>query len=108
MPNLRPQTPSALQRRQLDLIQSMNRDLAASPGAPDAVDGVIQSYELAFRMQDRVPALNVLALDRNMLGERGQDFFSQNGEQVGLAARRPFIGQQYLKPFARDRPVFVC
>src|SRR5438874_2168159 len=37
MPNLRPQTPSALQRRQLDLIQSMNRDLAASPGAPDAV-----------------------------------------------------------------------
>jgi len=57
MPNLRPQTPSALQRRQLDLIQAMNRDLAGSPGAPDAVDGVIQSYELAFRMQDRVPAL---------------------------------------------------
>src|SRR5260370_7903119 len=49
------------------------------------------------------PRLNVLALDRNMLGERGQDFFSQNGEQVGLATRRPFIGQQDLKPFARDR-----
>jgi hypothetical protein len=57
MPNLRPQTPATLQRRQLDLIQEMNRDLARSPGAPDAVDGVIQSYELAFRMQDRVPAL---------------------------------------------------
>src|SRR6266581_4810018 len=42
MPNLRPQTPTALQRRQLDLIQAMNRDLARSPGAPDAVDGVIQ------------------------------------------------------------------
>jgi hypothetical protein len=57
MPNLRPQTAPALQRRQLDLIQAMNRDLAATPGAPDQVESVIQSYELAFRMQDRVPAL---------------------------------------------------
>ncbi|MSQ94725.1 MAG: DUF1501 domain-containing protein [Gemmataceae bacterium] len=57
IPNLRAQTPSSLQRRQLDLIQAMNRDLAARPGAPEAVEGVIQSYELAFRMQDRVPAL---------------------------------------------------
>jgi hypothetical protein len=57
MPNLRPQTPSSLQRMQLDLIQSMNRDLASAPGAPDQVEGVIQSYELAFRMQDRVPQL---------------------------------------------------
>jgi hypothetical protein len=57
MANLRPQSPPAMQRRQLDLIQAMNRDLAAAPGAPDQVEGVIQSYELAFRMQDRVPAL---------------------------------------------------
>src|SRR4030095_17173144 len=35
----------------------MNHDLAAQPGAPDPVDGIIQSYELAFRMQDKVPAL---------------------------------------------------
>jgi hypothetical protein len=57
MTNLRPQTAPSLQRRQLDLIQSMNRDLARAPGAPDQVEGVIQSYELAFRMQDRVPQL---------------------------------------------------
>jgi hypothetical protein len=57
MPNLRPHTPRPLQRRQLDLIQAMNRDLAAAPGAPDQVEGVIQSYELAFRMQERVPEL---------------------------------------------------
>ena len=35
----------------------MNRDLAAEPGAPDEVDGVIESYELAFRMQGKVPEL---------------------------------------------------
>jgi hypothetical protein len=57
MPNLQARTAPALQRRQLDLIQAMNRDLAAAPGAPDQVEGVIQSYELAFRMQTRVPEL---------------------------------------------------
>src|SRR5262249_39210289 len=57
LPNLQPQTERALQRKQLDLIQAMNRDLAASPGAPDAVDGVIESYELAFKMQGNVPEL---------------------------------------------------
>jgi hypothetical protein len=57
LPNLRAQTATDLQRKQLDLIQEMNRDLASAPGAPDAVDGVIESYELAFRMQRRVPEL---------------------------------------------------
>ncbi len=56
-PNLQAQTAPSLQRRQLDYLQGLNRDLAASRGAPDQVEGVIQSYELAFRMQDRVPQL---------------------------------------------------
>jgi hypothetical protein len=56
-PNLKSQTSMSLQRKQLDLIQSMNRDLAANPGAPDTVDGVIESYELAFKMQTKVPEL---------------------------------------------------
>ena len=55
--DLKAQTPSSLQRKQIDLIQEMNRDLAATPGAPDQVEGVIQSYELAFKMQGKVPAL---------------------------------------------------
>jgi hypothetical protein len=57
MQNLRPRAARGLQRRQLDLIQQMNRDLESAPGAPDEIDGVIQSFELAFRMQDRVPGL---------------------------------------------------
>jgi hypothetical protein len=57
LPNLAAQTPAPLQRKQLDLIRAMNRDLAAAPGAPDAVEGIIESYELAFRMQSRVPEL---------------------------------------------------
>lgn len=57
MPNLKPQVSQSLQRRQIDFIQSLNRDLAATPGAPDQLEGVIQSYELAFKMQGKVPEL---------------------------------------------------
>src|SRR5262249_38054278 len=34
-----------------------NRDLAATTSAPDQLDGVIQSYELAFTMQGKLPEL---------------------------------------------------
>jgi hypothetical protein len=57
LPNLKASSTETVQRRQLDLIQAMNRDLAAKPGAPGPVDGIIQSYELAFRMQGKVPEL---------------------------------------------------
>lgn len=57
MPNVQPAAAKDLQRRQVDLIQTLNRSFRAHPGAPDAVDGVIKSYELAFRMQDTVPPL---------------------------------------------------
>ena len=46
-------------------MQAMNRDLAATPGAPDQLDGVIQSYELAFKMQGKVPELLDISRSRN-------------------------------------------
>lgn len=57
LPNLKAGSARNLQRKQLDFIQAMNRELAATAGAPDPVDGIIQSYELGFRMQDKVPEL---------------------------------------------------
>lgn len=57
LPNLKPSAAADLQRRQLNLVQSMNAGLAKSPQAPDPVDGIIESYELAFRMQGNVPEL---------------------------------------------------
>ena len=57
MPNIQPTTTRDLEREQIDFIQDLNRETAAAPGAPEAVDGVIKSYELGFRMQDSVPAL---------------------------------------------------
>jgi hypothetical protein len=57
MPDIAAITPRNLEREQIDLIQKLNREAAASPGAADAIDGVIKSYELGFRMQDSVPEL---------------------------------------------------
>jgi len=57
MPNIKAATEKDLERQQIDLIQDFNHEAAAAPGAPDAIDGVIKSYELGFRMQDTVPEL---------------------------------------------------
>jgi hypothetical protein len=53
LPNIEAAAPESLERKQLDFI----RDYESTPGAPDPVEGVIQSYELAFRMQGKVPDL---------------------------------------------------
>jgi hypothetical protein len=57
MPNIKAATEKDLERQQIDLIQDFNHDAALAPGASDAIDGVIKSYELGFRMQDTVPEL---------------------------------------------------
>ncbi len=44
-----------LQRKQIDLVQSMNTDLQARHHDNEQLDGVIQSFELAFRMQSALP-----------------------------------------------------
>ena len=49
-----PDLPAALQRKQIDLVQAMNRDLLTH-GANAEIEGVIQSYELAFKMQTELP-----------------------------------------------------
>lgn len=57
LPNIKATANQALQRKQLDFVQAMNRELASTSGAPDPVDGIIESYELGFRMQGKIPEL---------------------------------------------------
>ncbi|WP_395750071.1 DUF1501 domain-containing protein [Prosthecobacter sp.] len=59
--NLRPRLPAAAQRAELDLVQTLNRaKLAREKDAPQ-VEGLIASYELAFKMQSEMPAVMDLA-----------------------------------------------
>ena len=51
----------ALQRRQLDLIAAMNRDHLAAAGADQALEGRLNSFELAYRMQSIMPEVQDLS-----------------------------------------------
>lgn len=60
--NLQGRSSRTDQRAELDFIQSLNRDKQNRDVVNPAVEGVIQSYELAFRMQQEMP--QVLEISR--------------------------------------------
>ena len=102
LPNLQAALPHDLQRQQLELIQAFNREYADRPGAPDAAPGIIQSFELGFRMQQRVPALLDYAretLDIHAL------YGIQDG-QAGRFARQCLIARRLVE--AGVRFVEIC
>lgn len=60
----------AEQRKQIDLVQAMNRDLITSYPGNGELEGVIQSYELAYRMQTSVPDVVDLSKESAATKER--------------------------------------
>ncbi len=51
------ETPRGLQRMELDLAQALNRRQLLAAGPDPALEGRINAFELAFRMQSAVPEL---------------------------------------------------
>jgi len=90
VPNLRAATPLDLQRQQLDLIQAMNHEYAATPGAPDPVEGIISSYELGFRMQGQVPEL----LDISKEPQHVRDLYGIQDGPAGSFARQCLMARR--------------
>lgn len=91
---------SAQQRRQLDLIREMNEArLAREPHQPE-VEGMIESFELAFRMQTEVPdALDIETepqetLDLYGVGQGKDDRFAR---QCILARRLVESGVRFVE-----------
>ncbi len=95
-PSLRPDA----QRRQLDFVQSLNRDFSAGTDAHPEVEGAIASMELAFRMQTEVPAVLDLksesaeTLARYGIGGGETDAF---GRQCLLARRLAEAGVRFVE-----------
>ncbi len=56
-----PAIDRATQREQLDLIQALNRQHLERSQADQGIEGLIASYELAFRMQSAIPQIMSLA-----------------------------------------------
>lgn len=94
------QLPLDLQRRQLDLLQVMNRGHVQRVGADDQLEGVIKSYELAFRMQSEAPRLvdlsdeSAATLKLYGIGEKPTDNF---GRQCLMARRFAEAGVRYIQ-----------
>jgi hypothetical protein len=96
------QLTATQQRRQLDLIQAMNRErLSQSTLEPGgAIEGAIEASELAFRMQSEVPDLLDLSRESAAtralygVGETGIDAFAR---QCLLARRFAEAGARFIE-----------
>jgi hypothetical protein len=96
-----PLVDRAAQRSQIDLIQRLNASrLELDGGASRDTEGVIESYELAFRMQDEVPRVMEISgetratLDRYGVGGDDTDAF---GRQCLMARRLVEAGVRFVQ-----------
>jgi hypothetical protein len=90
----------ARQRRQLDLIQRLNREHLADARRDPNIEGLIESFELAFRMQSEAPGLMQLEGESPAtkalygIGRKETDDF---GRQCLLARRFAEAGVRYIQ-----------
>ncbi len=90
----------AAQRRQLNLLQAMNRNHLRRAGQDDQIEGAIESFELAFRMQRAAPRVMDLSQepkhtqDLYGIGVKATDNF---GKQCLLARRFAEAGVRYIQ-----------
>ena len=81
--NLEPSVNQAAQRTELELLQSLNAQKLKKDTVNPEVEGVIQSYELAFKMQSEMPSVmdvekendatkKLYGLDNNRTAEFGR------------------------------------
>ena len=83
------------QRRQLDLLATMNREhLAAHAGDP-LMEGRIASFETAFRMQ--IEATDAFDLEREPVDQRERYGDTQQGRQLLLARRLVERGVRFVQ-----------
>ena len=89
------------QRQQLDLIQTLNREKLARNGHHPEVEGAIESFELAFRMQSEIPDL----LDLSQESQHSLDAYGiganspgdRFGRQCLLARRMVEAGVRFVE-----------
>lgn len=92
--------PMDLQRKQLDLVQDLNREQLKQAALDAQLEGVIESYELAFRMQSEVPKVTDLAgetdatLEMYGINQQPTDDF---GRQCLLARRFAEKGVRFIQ-----------
>jgi hypothetical protein len=88
---------AAAQRRQLDLVQSMNHDLLEGGRVNPGVEGVIESYELAFRMQAKLPEVMDLARE----SEATKRIYGLDDPATGDFGRQCLLARRFVEAGVR-------
>jgi hypothetical protein len=91
---------SESQRRQIDLVQKMNQDMLAKAKQDPEIEGLIQSYELAFRMQSSVPGIMDISKEKKSVRDAyGLDSPATRdfGAQCLLARRMAEAGVRFIE-----------
>ncbi|MHC4879292.1 MAG: DUF1501 domain-containing protein [Planctomycetota bacterium] len=100
-----PRLTTAGQRQQLDLLQSLNRRFTAEQSGDTQLEGMIESFELAFRMQDELPqAMDLSGETPETLAAYGisQGPTDAFGRQCLLARRFAEAGVRFIEITDQD------
>lgn len=95
-----PKLNARQQRKQLDLIQAFNHDKLKREEFQPGVEGIIESYELGFRMQDALPeVMNTSQESASTLAMYGADRGPTQsfGKQCLLARRFAEAGVRFIE-----------
>ncbi len=85
-----PGTTAELQRSQMDLVQSMNQRLLGRVRHDAQMEGMIQSFELAFRMQAETPKL----VDLSRESKATQDMYGLGNPATDKAGRACLLARR--------------
>ncbi len=85
------------QRLQLDFVQSLNRDLLEREHVHPGVDGVIESYELAFRMQGSLPEV----MDLSKESSATKALYGIDAQETGDFGRQCLLARRFVEAGVR-------
>ena len=100
MANLKPKLNASAQRAELDFIQALNRGKLAREQNDPQVEGLIESFELAYKMQGEMPVVMDLNQESEAtkqlygVGEAASDDF---GRKCLLARRMVEAGVRFVE-----------
>jgi hypothetical protein len=92
-----PVIDNATQREQLDLIQALNRQHLKTLQADQGIEGLIASYELAFRMQSAIP--NIMSLSEET--QETLDLYGVDKKPTDNFARQCLLARKFAEQGVR-------
>ena len=92
-----PRISTSAQRTQLDFIQKLNQQKLEREQHQPGVEGVIESYELAFRMQDVLPDL----MDVSEESEKTLGLYGIDGGDADAFGRQCLMARRFVEAGVR-------